>query len=248
MDDPSFVLDADKVKRGQWVYGEKCTICHGVAAVAGGSAPDLRASKVPLSAEAFASIVRDGALMSRGMPPFTELGDDDLESIRHFLRERARYEAERASIVAQKAELERRQRTMWTVFMGAFAAFLVLIALTSIVLTHRVAGPLLRIRRMVKDVAGGTIRPPPYGLRDKDELKDLFDLESLTAEGRFSLEHYRQFFSPEALTNLEALWNSLYISVLSVLLSGLVGVPLAFIFNRYEFPGRSFFASAAAIA
>ncbi|MGI6125992.1 MAG: ABC transporter permease [Planifilum sp.] len=72
-------------------------------------------------------------------------------------------------------------------------------------------------------------------------------VESLTAEGRFSLEHYRQFFSPEALTNLEALWNSLYISVLSVLLSGLVGVPLAFIFNRYEFPGRSFFASAAVL-
>lgn len=69
--------------------------------------------------------------------------------------------------------------------------------------------------------------------------------ESLTVEGRFSLEHYRQFFSPETLTNLEALWNSLYISVLSVLFSGLVGVPLAFIFNRYEFPGRSFFAAAA---
>ena len=92
VDDPAFVVDADKVKRGQWVYGEKCTICHGVAAVAGGSAPDLRASKVPLSAEAFASIVRDGALIQRGMPPFAELGDDDLESIRHFLRERARYE------------------------------------------------------------------------------------------------------------------------------------------------------------
>lgn len=86
-----------------------------------------------------------------------------------------RYEAERAAIVAQRAELERRQHTMWMVFMGAFGTFLVLIALTSIVLTHRVAGPLLRIRRMVKDVAGGTIRPPPYGLRDKDELKDLFD-------------------------------------------------------------------------
>src|SRR5690606_17955092 len=71
--------------------------------------------------------------------------------------------------------------------------------------------------------------------------------ESLTAEGRFSLEHYRQFFSPETLTNLEALWNSLYISVLSVLLSGLVGVPLAFIFNRYDFPGRSFFAAAAVL-
>jgi hypothetical protein len=27
----------------------------------------------------------------------------------------------------------------------------------------------------VKDVAAGQIRPPPYGLRDTDELKDIFD-------------------------------------------------------------------------
>jgi sensor histidine kinase YesM len=86
-----------------------------------------------------------------------------------------RHEAERAAIVAQKAELVRRQRLMWLVFVGALAAFLVLISLVSIVLTHRVAGPLMRIRRMVKDVASGRIRPPPYGLRDKDELKDIFD-------------------------------------------------------------------------
>ncbi len=48
-------------------------------------------------------------------------------------------------------------------------------ALVSIMLTHRVAGPLMRIRRMVTDVAEGHLRPPPYGLRDKDELKDIFD-------------------------------------------------------------------------
>jgi len=86
-----------------------------------------------------------------------------------------RFEAERVAIIAQKAELVRRQRLMWLVFVGALAAFLVMISLVSIVLTHRVAGPLMRIRRMVKDVASGTIRPPPYGLRDKDELKDIFD-------------------------------------------------------------------------
>jgi hypothetical protein len=61
------------------------------------------------------------------------------------------------------------------VFLGRVAGFLVLISLTTIVLTHRVAGPLMRIRRMVKDVATGQIRPPPYGLRETDELKDIFD-------------------------------------------------------------------------
>lgn len=64
-------------------------------------------------------------------------------------------------------------------------------------------------------------------------------------EGEFTLENYKRFFSPESLSNLEALWNSFYISLLSVLLSALIGVPLAFIFNRYDFPGRRFFATAA---
>ncbi len=70
-------------------------------------------------------------------------------------------------------------------------------------------------------------------------------MESIWVDGSITLQNYRHFFNPENMANLEALWNSLYISVLSVILSALIGVPLAFIFNRYEFPGRRFFASAA---
>ena len=36
----------------------------------------------------------------------------------------------------------------------------------------------------------------------------------------------------------QALWGSLWISAASVMLSALVGVPLAFVFERYDFPGR----------
>jgi iron(III) transport system permease protein len=38
---------------------------------------------------------------------------------------------------------------------------------------------------------------------------------------------------------LQALWGSVWISLVSVLLAALVGVPLAFLFGRYEFPGRN---------
>jgi iron(III) transport system permease protein len=37
---------------------------------------------------------------------------------------------------------------------------------------------------------------------------------------------------------LQALWGSLWISVASVLLAGVIGIPLAFLFQRYDFPGR----------
>ncbi|NHM33879.1 ABC transporter permease [Neobacillus terrae] len=69
--------------------------------------------------------------------------------------------------------------------------------------------------------------------------------ESLHTEGGTSFQNYSDFFSQESKTNLEALWNSVYISVLSVIASALIGIPLAFIFNRYDFPGRGFFSTAA---
>ncbi|MCK8497057.1 MULTISPECIES: HAMP domain-containing protein [Myxococcus] len=87
----------------------------------------------------------------------------------------AAYEQERAAIVAQRAELEWRQRATWWVLGAFLLAFIAVVALGTIVVTHRVAGPLLRIRRMVGEVAEGKLRPPSYGLRDGDELKDLFD-------------------------------------------------------------------------
>ncbi|MBM3211480.1 ABC transporter permease subunit, partial [Candidatus Poribacteria bacterium] len=61
------------------------------------------------------------------------------------------------------------------------------------------------------------------------------------------MSNYREFFSLESRTNLEALSNSLFVSLGSVLLSSLVGVPLAFIFTRYRFPGRNIFASLAVL-
>jgi len=66
-------------------------ICHGAGAVAGGYAPDLRASPIPLNPQAFAAVVQ-GGLQSRGMPPFPELTPEDLSALRHYIRQRARYQ------------------------------------------------------------------------------------------------------------------------------------------------------------
>lgn len=90
--DPSFVPDAALVEKGKLIYGKNCVICHGIAAVAGGAAPDLRASPVPLAGPAFKAIVHGGALESRGMPKFGEFSDEELDAMRHYIRERADYE------------------------------------------------------------------------------------------------------------------------------------------------------------
>lgn len=70
-------------------------------------------------------------------------------------------------------------------------------------------------------------------------------LESIRKDGVYALTNYKDFFGAKSAANFEALWNSVYISLLSVFFSALIGVPLAFIFTRYDFPGRQFFSNIA---
>jgi quinohemoprotein ethanol dehydrogenase len=90
IDDPKFKIDAKKAEYGGQVFNAHCFVCHGYNALAGGAAPDLRKSDVPLSLEAMTEVIRGGALMSGGMPQFEEFTDADLEGIQHYIRLRAR--------------------------------------------------------------------------------------------------------------------------------------------------------------
>jgi quinohemoprotein ethanol dehydrogenase len=82
-------LDAAAVRRGAAKFSH-CYSCHGIEADAGGGlAPDLRASPVVRSPEAFEMIVRGGALVSQGMPRFAEFSDQDLADLTEYVRERA---------------------------------------------------------------------------------------------------------------------------------------------------------------
>lgn len=84
--DPDFVFDETVATRGMIVFARRCATCHGVDAVGAGQAPDLRASAMVLDSASFAAVVRDGALVERGMPGFEELEDGELDDVRHYLR------------------------------------------------------------------------------------------------------------------------------------------------------------------
>ena len=90
VDDPAMVINPQLVTQGETLYARRCNACHGLAGVAGGFAPDLRASPVGLSAASFRSVVQGGALELRGMPKYEELDDAQVEALRHYLRQRAR--------------------------------------------------------------------------------------------------------------------------------------------------------------
>jgi quinohemoprotein ethanol dehydrogenase len=88
--DIGFELNNEAAARGQTVWNENgCGNCHGKNVVAAGMAPDLRASAVPLSDEAFTSVVRDGVRSARMMPANPLLSDRELKDLMHFVRQQA---------------------------------------------------------------------------------------------------------------------------------------------------------------
>jgi quinohemoprotein ethanol dehydrogenase len=89
-DNPAEVLDPKQVAMGKAMF-MACAACHGRQAVgAGGPAPDLRESAIPLNPDAFWAVVHDGARMERGMPRITLFGKPQVEAIRQYVRSRAR--------------------------------------------------------------------------------------------------------------------------------------------------------------
>jgi quinohemoprotein ethanol dehydrogenase len=88
-DDPTFDQKVPGASQGETVFLRRCLTCHGLDAIASGSAPDLRASAVQQSAEAFKAIVHGGALAGHGMPRFEYLSDAALAQLRQYLRSKA---------------------------------------------------------------------------------------------------------------------------------------------------------------
>ncbi|MCB2063155.1 MAG: PQQ-dependent dehydrogenase, methanol/ethanol family, partial [Novosphingobium sp.] len=89
-DNPAFRVDPALARLGGLAYADRCATCHGASAMAGGAAPDLLRSGVPLDANTFVEFVRNSPVIARGMPAFAEVPERELRSIAHYLRQRAR--------------------------------------------------------------------------------------------------------------------------------------------------------------
>jgi quinohemoprotein ethanol dehydrogenase len=90
VDDVALRLRSAHVTAGGALYGEACTPCHGEAVIANGNAPDLRVSPLALDRTAFRRVLMEGLLVSKGMPRFDDLSDDEIGSLYEYIRARAR--------------------------------------------------------------------------------------------------------------------------------------------------------------
>ncbi len=87
--DQNFIINENLAQKGYNEYW-KCFNCHGDGMYSGGLAPDLRASGISLSKEAFTAVVRDGIKNEMGMPSFPDMTDEQIENLMHFIRKRAK--------------------------------------------------------------------------------------------------------------------------------------------------------------
>jgi iron(III) transport system permease protein len=61
-------------------------------------------------------------------------------------------------------------------------------------------------------------------------------VEGFRGADGWTLDFVREFLRRR--NEAQALWGSLWISLATVVLAGAIGIPLAFLFSRYDFPGR----------
>jgi methyl-accepting chemotaxis protein len=85
------------------------------------------------------------------------------------------FELEKAATIQARAQLHARQRMMMVALVSGLLAFVVFIGLASIVTSHRIVGPLHRVKKLAHEVADGKLKVPSHGLRPGDELKDVFE-------------------------------------------------------------------------
>ena len=126
---------------------------------------------------------RSAAQESRNVSALSRMNVHDLavdspELVLEFNKEADSYDNAMAAhervIVAQQQSLVRRQRLMIESLVGALTVMVVLIGLLGIYFTHKVAGPVFKMSRLLAQVGSGNLRVDAR-LRRGDELKAFFD-------------------------------------------------------------------------
>ncbi len=89
---PPMTAKPADVAAGKAHFGRYCQVCHGDSAIGNGFTPDLRVSGTLANADAWKSVIIDGALKERGMVSFAKvLTPADAEAIRAYVIERSNW-------------------------------------------------------------------------------------------------------------------------------------------------------------
>lgn len=104
---------------------------------------------------------------------------DDPELAATFSQESAetdaKIEAQQKVLRDQQQQLVVRQQKMLVALVGGLGIMVLLIGLLGIYFTHKVAGPVYKMKLLLNQVRDGKLKVPPGKLRKGDELQDFFE-------------------------------------------------------------------------
>ncbi len=100
-------------------------------------------------------------------------GDADKQDER-LKSQQAALEKQSADLKSQAVAIRSQQRTMLITLTTALTLLVVLIGFAGILVTHKVAGPIFKMKRQIREVGEGHLRIPNK-LRKGDELVDFFE-------------------------------------------------------------------------
>lgn len=100
------------------------------------------------------------------------MGDASKQDERLASQQKA-LERQAGDLKRQSESLLGQQQNMLATLLAALAVLVVLIGIAGILVTHRVAGPVYKMQRLMSSVADGEL-PTPSRLRKGDELVDFF--------------------------------------------------------------------------
>jgi nitrogen fixation/metabolism regulation signal transduction histidine kinase len=135
-----------------------------------------------------------------------DLASDSPELLAEFNKEAAEHDKtiadQQRAIADNQALLISRQTTVIYSLVGGLALMVMLIGLLGIYFTHKVAGPIYKMKRLLKQVGRGNLRIESR-LRKGDELQDFFDAFTGMVAGLRDMEKKQLDDLEKALAALE---------------------------------------------
>jgi quinohemoprotein ethanol dehydrogenase len=105
---PPEPTDSASIARGEPLFGQYCSVCHGGGAASGGLTQDLRASKF-LASDTYYDIVLGGLMKDEGMVSFKKvLSKADATAVRNYIIHRANEDVKHPGAPDASKEPERR--------------------------------------------------------------------------------------------------------------------------------------------
>ena len=119
------------------------------------------------------SIVKDPAYSDN--PALLEAFKDDSAKQTEKLNQQQRTLEQQATDLKQRSnEIAHQQSAMLWTLTSALSLLVVLIALSGIVVTHKIAGPIYKMKRQIREVGKGKLQIPAP-LRKGDDLVEFFE-------------------------------------------------------------------------